>query len=143
MNTNSSPIERGTIYTLGISQPKAAARLEHLMHNPRALLVDVRSQPISRWNPHWNRAALAGRYGQRYVWDPRLGNIHYQSRDRAIQLAAGSQDAVREAAGLLLVGTSLVLLCACGDERACHRSYVAKLIQDALPAPTETQEVWA
>ena len=139
----SSAVERGTIYTLGYSQPKAAVRLERLMRHPYTLLVDVRYQPVSRWNPHWNLAALAGRYGQRYVWDRRIGNIHYWSRDRGILLPAGHQEAVREAAGLLCAGTSLVLLCACGDERSCHRSYVAKLIQDALPAPTEAREVWA
>lgn len=138
-----STVERGTIYTLGYSQVKAEATLEQLMRHPHVLLVDVRYQPVSRWNPQWNRAALAGRYGQGYVWDRRLGNIHYSSRDRPIQLAAGHQEAVFEAAALLLAGTSLVLLCACGDERACHRSYVARLIQDALPVPTGAWEVWA
>lgn len=140
--STSSTVERGTIYTLGVSQPKAEATLEQLMRNPRALLVDVRYQPISRWNPQWNRAALAGRYGHRHVWDRRLGNVHYQSPGRAVLLPAGHQDAVSEAAGLVCTGTSLVLLCACGDERACHRSYVARLIQDVLPAPTEVREVW-
>jgi uncharacterized protein (DUF488 family) len=140
MSTSSTTL-RGTIYTLGHSQAKAEATLEQLMRHPRALLVDVRYQPVSRWNPQWNRASLAGRYGHRYVWDRRLGNIHYQSRDRGIQLAAGHQDAVREAAGLLCAGTSLVLLCACGDERTCHRSLVAKLIQDSLPVPTAAREV--
>jgi uncharacterized protein (DUF488 family) len=137
-----STVERGTIYTLGYSQAKAAARLEQLMRHPHVLLVDVRYQPVSRWNPQWNRVALVGHYGHRYVWDRRLGNIHYRSRDRAILLSAGHPEAVREAAALLLEGTSLVLLCACGDERACHRSYVARLIQDALPVPTEAWEVW-
>jgi len=137
-----STVERGTIYTLGYSQPKASARLEQLMRHPHTLLVDVRYQPVSRWNPQWNRAALSGRYGQQYVWDRRLGTIHSQSRDRSIQLAAGHQEAVRAAATLLLAGTSLVLLCACGDERTCHRSYVARLIQDALPVPAGAWEVW-
>jgi hypothetical protein len=140
MSTHSA-VERGTIYTLGYSQPKAAVRLEQLMRHPHTLLVDVRYQPICSFNPQWNRAALAGRYGHRYVWDRRFGNIHYSRRDRAIQLAAGHQDAVREAAALLLEGTSLVLLCACGDERTCHRSLVAKLIQDALPVPSTAWEV--
>ena len=138
-----STVERGTIYTLGVSQPKAVTRLEQLMRHPHTLLVDVRYQPVSRWNLQWNRASLAGRYGQRYIWDRRLGNIHYVNRDRAVQLAADHLAAVREAAGLLCAGTSLVLLCCCSDERACHRSLVAKLIQDALPVPTTAQEVLA
>jgi uncharacterized protein (DUF488 family) len=141
MSTHSA-VERGTIYTLGYSQSKAEATQERLMPQPHTLLVDVRYQPVSRWNPQWNRASLAGRYGQQYVWDRRLGTIHYVSRDRAVQLAAGHRDAVCEAAGLLCAGTSLVLLCACGDERACHRSYVARLIQDARPVPAGAWEVW-
>jgi uncharacterized protein (DUF488 family) len=141
MSTHST-IERGTIYTLGYSQPKASARLEQLMHNPCMLLVDVRYQPVCSFTPQWNRAFLAGRYGQRYVWERRLGNVHYRSRDLPIQLAPGSQHAIAEALGLLRAGTSLVLLCACANERACHRSLVAKLIQDALPLPINAREVW-
>jgi len=138
-----SPTERGTMYTLGYTDPNASARLERLMRNPRALLVDVRYQPTSRWAFQWNRAALTARYGRRYVWERRLGTIHYREPERAIELAAGYQDAVREAAALLCAGTSLVLLCACKDERACHRSLVAKLIQDALPVPRSSWEVRA
>jgi uncharacterized protein (DUF488 family) len=137
------PTPRGTIYSLGYSQAKAAATLERLMRQPRVLLVDVRYQPVSRWDPQWNRVALAARYGEQYRWEQRLGNRNYWSRDRAIQLPADSQDAVRTAANLVCAGTSLVLLCCCGDARTCHRSYVAKLIQDALPVPTAAREVWA
>ncbi len=142
MNTNSRSA-RGTIYTLGYSHPQAAVALERLMRNPTVLLLDVRYQPISHWNPEWNSASLAARYGEQYRWEQRLGNMHYWSRERAIQLPAGSGDAVREAATLICAGTSLVLLCACGDERACHRSYVATLIQNALPAPLSCWEVRA
>lgn len=142
MNTNGS-IERGTIYTLGYSQRKAAATVERLLRQPQTLLLDVRYQPISRWNPEWNRAELAARYGEQYRWERRLGNINYWSRERGILLPANAQEGVQEAAGLLLAGTSLVLLCCCGDERACHRSYVAKLIQNALPVPMMAWEVWA
>lgn len=140
---NIIPIERGTLYTLGYSQPEAVARLERLMRDLRALLIDVRYQPRSRWSPQWNRAALTARSGERSIWDQRLGNLHYKSRDLPIQLAPGSQDAIIEAAVLLCEGNSLVLVCACGDERACHRMLVAKLIQDALGVPGASWEVWA
>ncbi len=142
MNTNSRSA-RGTIYTLGYAHPQAAVALERLMRNPTVLLMDVRYQPVCSFNAQWNRAALAARYGERYVWEQRLGNVNYRSRELAIQLGACSQDAVYEAAALICAGTSLVLLCCCGDERACHRSLIAKLMQDALPAPTEACEVWA
>ena len=141
-HTTGKPVERGTIYTLGYSQRDAAATLERLMRPPRTLLVDVRYQPVSGWSPQWNRASLAGRYKERYVWERRLGNLHFRSRDLPILLAPGFQQAIDEAAGLLCAGISLVLLCTCADERACHRSYVAKLIQDGLPVPQAAQEVW-
>ena len=136
-----STTERGTMYTLGYTRPEAATRLSRLMRNPHALLVDVRYQPTSRWASQWNRAALTARYGRRYVWERRLGTIYYREPDRGIELAVGYQNAVCEAAALLCAGTSLVLLCACGDERACHRRLIAKLIQDTLPVPLSSWEV--
>lgn len=142
MSTNGT-IERGTIYTLGYAHPQGGATLERLMRDPRVLLLDVRYQPVSCWHPEWNRAALACRYGERYVWDERLGNVNYRSRSLPIQLAPGCQDAIIEAAVLLCEGTSLVLLCACSDGRTCQRRYVAKLIQDTLLAPAMAREVWA
>ena len=143
MSTNTTPIERGMIYTLGYSQRKAAATLERLLRHPGTLLLDVRYQPVCRWNPVWNRAELAARYGEQYRWERRLGNVNYWSQTRPIQLPAGSHEAVSEAANLLCTGISLVLVCACGDERACHRTLVAKLIQEALPAPQAAREVQA
>lgn len=142
MNTNSRSA-RGTIYTLGYAHPQAAVALERLMRHPTVLLVDVRYQPVSRGSPQWNRAALTARSGERSIWDQRLGNLHYKSRDLLIQLAPGSQDAIIEAAVLLCEGNSLVLVCACGDERACHRMLVARLIQEALGVPGASWEVWA
>ena len=128
-------VERGTIYTVGFDHPDAAAQLDRLMRDPRAILVDIRWQPRSRWWPQWNRAALTARYGHRYVWERRLGNVYDQHKVRGIQLAEEHPEAIGEAAALLCAGTSLILLCTCKHERACHRSLVAKLMQDALPVP--------
>ncbi len=142
MTTSSSPL-RGTIYTLGYSQRKAAATLERLLRLPRILLLDVRYQPTSRWNLQWNRTELTARYGVQYRWERRLGNVNYWSQTRPIHLPAGHVQAVQEAVDLVCAGTSLVLLCCCGDERACHRMLIAKLIQEALPIPPAAQEVLA
>lgn len=133
--------ERGTLYTLGYSAPGAAMQLERYMRAPRILLVDVRLRPASRWAHQWNRAALSSRYGERYRWDRRLGNLHYKSHTLPIALAPGHEDAIAELMALVLSGTSLVLLCACSDGRICHRTLVARLIQDALPVPTCCWEV--
>ena len=133
--------ERGTLYTLGYSAPGAATQLERYMRAPRILLVDVRLRPASRWAPQWNRATLSSRYGERYRWEPRLGNLHYKSRALPILLAPDHPSAITDLASLILSGTSLVLLCACSDGRACHRTLVARLIQDALPIPACCWEV--
>ena len=140
-----STTERGTIYTLGCTHPEAATRLKHLMRISNTLIIDIRARPTSRKAPGWNRAALTACYRERYVWEQRLGDLHSQIPDRGNQLgaelAAGHQDAIHEAAALLREGTSLVLLCVCGDERACHLRLVAKRIQDALPVPNSPWEV--
>ena len=127
------PTERGTLYTLGYGQPGAATQLDRLMREKQILLLDVRLVPHSRWDAGWNRAALAARYGERYRWEPHLGNLRYGERSSAIALATGYQEAIREAAQLLCHGTSLILLCVGAKARGCHRLLVAKLIQEALP----------
>jgi hypothetical protein len=140
-----STTERGTIYTLECTHPEAATKLKRLMRISNTLLVDIRARPTSRKAHGWNRATLTARYRERYVWEQRLGDLHSRKPDRGIQLGAelatGHQDAIRDAAALLGAGTSLVLLCVCGDERSCHLRLVAKRIQDALPVPNSPWEV--
>ncbi len=122
----------GTLYTIGYADIEAAAQVERLMNQEHMLLVDIRLSPRSRWRPAWNRNALRTAYGERYAWEHRLGNLHYQDRTLDIVLAEGHMDAVREIAKLLIAGASIILLCACKDARTCHRTLVAKLIQDAI-----------
>jgi uncharacterized protein (DUF488 family) len=124
--------QRGTIYTIGYASPGAGAHVDHLMQDEQIILLDVRLSPRSRWQPAWNRHALEATYGPRYQWDRRLGNLNYQERTRGIELAEGHLDAAQDAAVLLSAGTSLIVLCACKDAQTCHRTLVAKLIQDAL-----------
>ena len=127
-----SIMDLGTLHSIGYADRNEAARVERIMRNPRALLIDIRYSPRSRWYPAWNRKQLSTRYGERYIWEQRLGNVNYQHRECGIQLADGHQDAIRMAASHLAHGTSLVLLCACKHAHTCHRSIVAKLIQDAM-----------
>lgn len=104
--------------------PHLMLRIWWLVHpSPATKLVDVRLRPVSR-------------YGERYHWHRRLGNLHYKSRDLPIALAPGHEDAIAELAALILEGTSLVLLCACSDAQACHRTLVVRLVQDGLPVAT-------
>ena len=50
-----------TVYTLGHSDHELAAFLGLLRRHSIALVVDVRSQPYSRWASQFNREALAPR----------------------------------------------------------------------------------
>lgn len=139
--------DSGTLYTVGYAHPGTAAQIDRLMHQEQMVLLDIRFTPYSRWYPAWNRQALASIYGERYRWERRLGNLNYQHPERAIQLAEGHEEALHDAARRLLQGTSLILLCACKYERKisgkrvkiCHRTLVAKLIQDAAQAQQDSE----
>lgn len=123
----------GTLHSFGYAGGQdAQARLDVLMENAATFLLDIRYQPVSRWRPQWNRAALSERYGSRYGWVPSLGNQNYQHKERGIQLAIGHGQAVRDAAQLVASGLSLVLLCACKDERRCRRTLVIEKMDACL-----------
>ncbi|GHO52189.1 DUF488 domain-containing protein [Ktedonobacter robiniae] len=124
--------EQGTLYTLGYAHPETERQVHQVMRDERALLVDIRLSPYSKWASAWNKGALCSAYGSRYVWDRRLGNVNYAHKEQGIQLAPGHEDAVREVASWLREGRPVVLLCACRDARTCHRSLIAKLVQVAL-----------
>src|SRR5260370_35115279 len=91
-----STVERGTIYTLGYRQRKAAAILERPLRQPQALLLDVRYQPACSFNPGWDPATLAARYGEQYRWGRRLGTASYLRREPPIRLPARFSDECRQ-----------------------------------------------
>lgn len=134
----------GTLYTLGYASSGDRERLERLMHDHRRLLVDTRFSPWSRWYPAFQRQALHQRYNLdeqahlpqavhavRYVWyGATLGNVNFQSGG-PIRLANPVQG-VQNVVVSLREGRDVILLCACADAMRCHRTLVAKLVQDAL-----------
>lgn len=79
-------MKRGTLQTIGYTQPEANARIDTFLAQPRAFLVDIRLKPYSRFRPTWNRSALQSRYGRRYVHLRGLGNVHSQDRTQPIHL---------------------------------------------------------
>jgi hypothetical protein len=128
-----SHLASGTLHSFGsVTGSDAQARLDALMEHEATFLLDIRSRPLSRFRPSWNRAALSERYGPRYGWVPSLGNQNYQHKECGIQLAEGHGQAVRDAAQLVASGLSLVFLCACKDERRCHRTLVIEKIKACL-----------
>ncbi len=80
-----------------------------------------------------------GPFGRRYIWEQRLGNRNYRHPQRGFALAEGHAYAIQDAATLLCQGISLILLCACRDFGACHRSPVTKLIQEAVQTLRESE----
>lgn len=115
------------LYTLGYTgcTPEEVQRLVLELH---AILVDARLSPRSRV-PHWNKGALAGLLGERYLHVPGFGNVNYKSSG-AIAIAdyaTGKEQVER----LLAEGWVVVLLCACKDVAQCHRRVVAeRLLED-------------
>ncbi len=129
----------GTLYTVGYAAHDAQARIDRLMRDERTLLIDIRLSPRCGWSAIWTRQALAKRFGRRYIWEQRLGNRHYPHPERGFALAEGHAHAIQDAATLLCQGISLILLCACRDFGACHRSLVTKLIQEAVQTLRESE----
>jgi hypothetical protein len=128
-----SHLAPGTVHSFGYAGGlDAEARLDALMEHEATFLLDIRYRPLSRFRPSWNRAALSDRYGPRYGWVQALGNQNYQHKERGIALAEGHGQAIRDAAQLVASGLSLVFLCACKDERRCHRTLVLCSVKACL-----------
>lgn len=124
----------GTLYTIGYSNQADRQRLEQLMHDHRRRLSDIRFAPRSRAYPEFGRKQLHARFNVqeqaslpvaerrvRYVWYQALGNRNY---------ATGIPHVVAH----LIAGRDVILLCACANARHCHRTLVAKLVQEQLAA---------
>lgn len=83
-------------------------------------IIDVRSQPYSKWAPDFTKTKLeesAGSTGFGYRWMGRtLGGRHLP--DEA-QLASGIDEVIG-----LCAASHVVLLCAEEDPRHCHRDQV-------------------
>lgn len=104
-----------TIFTIGHSNRTLQQFLDKLREHSIEIVVDVRSRPVSRWLPHFNRRslemALVGAGIQYLYRGHNLGgidkNIDYdQTITEVIELAKEAH---------------LVLLCAEADITKCHR----------------------
>ena len=123
------------IFTVGHSNHSIEEFVALLLTHGVQMLVDVRSQPYSRYSPHFNRDALAaaltaagiryqfmgdslgGRPQQADLYDPGEDRPNY-ARQRATPLY---QEGVRQ----LLEGAGqqpTAIMCSEGDPAHCHRS---------------------
>jgi len=135
-----------TIYTIGHSDHTADELIALLERHGIARLVDVRSQPYSRWAPQFNRENLA-----RALMDAGIEYLHMgeplggRPADPTLYAAAGEQERpdydrvaatpiFREALDRLVALAAervTVVMCSEGDHRHCHR---ALLLAPALRA---------
>jgi uncharacterized protein (DUF488 family) len=114
------------VFLFGYSGRRPAALLDAAV-SLDAIVLDIRHSPRSR-NSQWSKPNLSRLLGDRYEHCPPFGNLHYQSN--AIELADPEAGVamVRD----LLETRSVVLMCVCKDDTACHRRVAADLLRDRL-----------
>ncbi|MFQ5595438.1 MAG: DUF488 family protein [Anaerolineae bacterium] len=124
-----------TVYSIGHSDHAIDDFVALLKQHGINALVDVRSQPYSRWVSQFNREALAEAIeaaGLRYVW---LGDtLGGRPQDQSLydgENARPDYDRMAESADfqagieqlLGLAGqTTVAMMCSEGDYRHCHRT---------------------
>ncbi len=136
------------LYTIGHSDHSLKEFAELLAHHGIARVVDVRSQPYSRWVPHFNREtlqraldragivyhfmgdALGGRPADPSMYAP--SGVHGQDHPLPDYDKIASGQVFMTALTHLIElaeAESVVIMCGEGDHRRCHR---ALLITPAL-----------
>ena len=122
------------IHTIGHSDHTTETFVDLLRQHGITLVVDVRSQPYSRWTPQFNRETLArdlqdagivyqylgdalgGRPADPDLYDPGQEHANYQRVEQTSAYQAGIDQL------LDLAGTEQVaVMCSEGDHRRCHR----------------------
>jgi len=122
------------IHTIGHSDHSTAAFVDLLRQHGITAVVDVRSQPYSRWAPQFNRETLAhdmdgfgiayrfmgdalgGRPADPALYDPGQERPDYQRLEQTHAYRAGV-DRLLE----LARAERVAVMCGEGDHRRCHR----------------------
>jgi uncharacterized protein (DUF488 family) len=122
------------VYTIGHSNHAIEALIDLLRQHTIAMVVDVRSQPYSRWATQHNRELLAhsldaaglhyaymgdslgGRPTDRRMYGPDGEHADYAKMDLSPTYQSGIATLVELAAS-----ARTVLLCSEGDHHECHR----------------------
>ena len=122
------------LYTIGHSDHTTAAFVDLLRRHGITLVVDVRSQPYSRWAPQFNRETLArdlddagiayqfmgdalgGRPADPTLYDPDQERPDYQRVEQTPAYQAGIDRLLN-----LAETERVAVMCSEGDHRRCHR----------------------
>lgn len=131
-----APPDKPIIYSIGHSDHELDAFLALLRRHRITSLVDVRSQPYSRWVPQANRETLARALEQAGLGYTFMGDVLggrpadpslYDSESEGppdyerIAETPAFQNGVERL--LALVGrSSVAMMCSEGDHRRCHRT---------------------
>lgn len=126
-----------SVYTIGHSDHTTEAFVDLLRGNRITLVVDVRSQPYSRWAHQFNREILArdlqdAGIAYRFMGDalggrpadPTLYNGEQERPDyQRVQQTVAYQHGIDQL--LKLAGSeTLAVMCSEGDHRRCHRHFL-------------------
>jgi uncharacterized protein (DUF488 family) len=122
------------IHTVGHSDHTTAVFVDLLRRHGITLVVDVRSQPYSRWAPQFNRETLArdlqgAGIAYRFMGDalggrPADSTLYDLGQERPDYQRVGQTPAYQTGMDQLLdlAGTEQVaVMCSEGDHRQCHR----------------------
>ena len=122
------------IYTIGHSDHTVENLIGLVRHYGIKVVVDVRSQPYSRWVHQFNRELLSrdlelagigyhymgnllgGRPAAPSLYDPGEERPNYQLVEQTPEYQSGIEDLMRQAQD-----ASVVIMCSEGDHRHCHR----------------------
>lgn len=139
---NHDAMKQPLLYSIGHSDHSIEAFLELLRRYQITVVVDVRSQPYSQWNPQFNRESLAraleaasvhyifmgdslgGRPTDRSFYDPGQDHPNYDRLASNPAYQKGIQELLNWA-----TADTVAIMCSEGDYRHCHR---AKLITPSL-----------
>lgn len=117
-----------TIYTFGY-QGRKVDDLKAAAEELDAIVVDVRHSPFSR-DREWSKWGLAKSLAGRYVHLPEYGNVNYKGGPILLKDAKGG---TAKLSGVLAT-KNLILLCACWNQPACHRTVAAETLSEATGA---------
>ncbi len=141
-----------TLYTVGHSTHPIEEFVALLQKHGVTCLADVRSQPYSRWNPHFNREQLAralalagivyqflgdtlgGRPDQADLYDPGSERPNY-SRQRETPLYRQGLSALEA----LAHAQPTAMMCSEGDPDECHRTLL--IVPSLLDANYDVQHI--
>ena len=123
-----------TLYTIGHSDHSIPEFIDLLRQHGITLVVDVRSQPYSRWTHQFNRELLAhdlqeaeidyrfmgdrlgGRPSDPSLYDAGQERPDYDRLEQTTPFQAGIEELLE-----LAQACPLVIMCSEGDYRQCHR----------------------